>query len=147
MQKWSRYRLQATSLLQGEKRRMFCCRTGTFLKTHNPVWAAKVFGRVVKNSVTGVPRPGWPRRGPAASSQAQTFSSRVSSAWKNRPPMPRPSYRLHHEEGKTIQHAYLDVAVFYLLFVRPLEARLDPLYPKFQLSLVITGSNSLDNRK
>lgn len=95
------------------------CRTGTFLKQHNPVWAARVFGRTVKQSASAIPRPGWTKRRPEIPLQARAFSSRVSSAWKNRPPMPRPSYRLQYHEGKTIHLAYLDVAVFYLICVSP----------------------------
>ena len=83
-----------------------------FLKEHNPVWAAKVCGERVRRASQAIPRPNLQR----------VHSVRaVRNAFRNRPHMPRPRYRLEERPELGRAHmAYIDVAAFYIIAVRPL---------------------------
>lgn len=90
-----------------------------FVKDHNPVWAARVFGRGIKRVSLAVPRPIWQRDQPGLSRHASAVSVHVRNAWKNRPAMPRPHYRLKQQavQQRSLMQ-YVDVAIFYILAVR-----------------------------
>ena len=99
----------------------YLCRAGTFMKVHNPIWAARVFGRTAKRSVMAIPRPNrfsWLRRR-SEDGNSGTFSTRMSAVWKNRPPLRRPSYRLQNHAGQTTRLIYLDIVLLCFLLVRP----------------------------
>ena len=89
-----------------------------FLKEHNPVWAARVFNRGVRRASAALPRPVWRRGRPELTRHASAVSVHMRNAWRNRPSMPRPHYRLKTRTVETSAHmAYIDVAAFYILAV------------------------------
>ena len=86
-----------------------------FLKEHNPVWAARVCGERLRRMSQAIPRPSLHR--------AQS----VRNAFRNRPHMPRPRYRLEQKPELGRAHmAYIDVAAFYIIAVRPPSAAFMP---------------------
>lgn len=98
-----------------------------FVRDHNPVWAARVFGGGVKRATLAVPRPNWNRGRPTLTRHASAVSVHVRNAWKHRPLMPRPHYRLRGRPVQSVHMNYVDVALFYIIAVTL------PLSPSSQL--------------
>ena len=90
-----------------------------FVRDHNPVWAARVFGSGVKRATLAVPRPNWHRGRPTLTRHASAVSVHMRNAWKRRPPLPRPHYRLRERPVKSVHMNYVDVALFYIIAVKP----------------------------
>lgn len=92
-----------------------------FVRDHNPVWAARVFGGGVKRVSLAIPRPNWNRGRPTLKRHASAVSVHVRNAWKHRPPMPRPHYRFRPRRGRPVESSvhmnYVDVALFYIIAV------------------------------
>lgn len=106
---------------------MLSCRIGGqralrgwhFIKDHNPLWAARVFGQGIKRVPSVLLRPNWHRSRPVISRHASAVSIHVRNAWNNRPAMPRPHYRLKQQAiEQRAARQYVDVASFYILAVR-----------------------------
>lgn len=88
--------------------------TWGFARDHNPVWAARIFGSGVKRAVLAIPRPG---RHSQMNQHATLLAERVSSAWQQRPSLPRPNYR-YQRRTDSVHLALLDVVAFYVIAVR-----------------------------
>ena len=84
------------------------------------MWAAKSLGTLGKRALLAVVQPTWLHgRRPALSRHARAFSAHMQTAWRNRPPLPRPSYRLQSRTAATRLDgvAYFNVASFYMFLV------------------------------
>lgn len=103
-----------------------------FVRDHNPVWAARVFGGGVKRATLAVPRPNWNRGRPTLTRHASAVSVHVRNAWKHRPLMPRPHYRLRGRPVQSVHMNYVDVALFYIIAMMIAFVAFQKLPPLFK---------------